>query len=719
MNLSLKKIFVIFLIFLVPVIFFFSLFLLREVAKKPLVKNKVEKSVPTGKTWEILLVYSRRENKLSVKKIALLNKTITQDNRSAKFSPYELKIINSKNSVLFSTKIQITEELIYNIIANPDSASSSVIPSQPKELNTLVYIPDYGEDVAVKIFHDGKLFFEIPLPKKNALRLTPKIFAAQPSGTCVVTAVFISDMYTDFSRFHADVDRIKAALVSTPPYDESMFDFKVIDNTESLGCENGILTCVNNPRIQQIGYAEYPNASKFIVLANQPIQNPYDGAVLGATTGIGGRTGAFSNASDGVHADLVPRVAVHEFLGHAVGLLYDRYVLVGNASGSPRSNCSSNPSGNAFWAQAGVDNAYPGCFAPNLYAPGPLSCTTSSPDLVSGGTPTSIMSAAGCGGSTFDAVETYWIEQNVLPDYQTCSGVTPTPTPTIITDCNKSGERICTPLDLSKPKMCDEGWYPSSSYSCPPTGPLICCVKIVAAKSPTPSAGAPTATPAPAGHCSTKGGVDLTKGTPPGYTGPRCGGIDYSNPARTSSAHPGCKGKYQDVYYCKEGDGYDVQSYSGGKYEAGPGGYCDSPEWCAVPTNTPSPSASTSPSSTPTGTPTSTPPPVNECQTCGNLKNAYVPGQGYMPYHSWGNNQCCAGAPYSCNDSTLTSCPAPTPTASVTSTPTTTVIPTPTPAACTQCVTNDQCQNPSHQLCGTGHDICMHAPSGVSFCSVW
>lgn len=517
---TVKKIFVVFLIFLFPLILFSGIFFLQQLIKKPSIKTKAEKSVPTGKTWEILLVYNGVEKKLSAKKISLLSKTITQDNRSAKFSPYELKIINSKNSVLFTTKIQITEELIYNIIANPDSsASSSLIPSQPKELNTLMYIPDYGEDVIVKIFREDVLFLEIPLPKKTALRFAPNVFAAQTSsGTCgALIAVFISDRYTDFTRFHADVDRIKAVYVSTPPYAAvaSMFDFKIIDNTEPLGCENGILTCVNNPRIQQIGYAKYPNASKFIVLANQPIQNPYDGSVLGVTTGIGGSTEVFSNASDGIHANLVPRVAAHEFLGHAVGLLYDRYVLVGNALGNPRSNCSSNPSGNAFWAQAGVSNGYLGCYAQNLYAPGPLSCSTSNPDLVSGGTPASIMSAAGCGGPNFDAVETYWIQQNVLPDYQACSGITPTPT------------NSQTPA----PSITQTVTPSNAPTSVPPSNPTSTISPSAGPTSSPVSPGGPTPTEEVAYSCFEK-----ISGNPP--VGTIKIGKLYCCPANDSACHP-------------------------------------------------------------------------------------------------------------------------------------------------------------------------------------
>jgi hypothetical protein len=119
--------------------------------------------------------------------------------------------------------------------------------------------------------------------------------------------------------------------------------------------------------------------------------------------------------------------------------------VVRNNSQSVKNNCSNNPGGESFWSAAGITQTYPGCFGEQRFAPAPNNCIADGhPTLVSGGSRSSVMSAAGCGSSQFDLVEKYWIERSILPKYSACAGeispssppLTITPTSTPVSACD-------------------------------------------------------------------------------------------------------------------------------------------------------------------------------------------------------------------------------------------------------------------------------------------
>lgn len=403
-------------------------------------------SKSTDKTWEIILIYDTNQDKISLKKLTLLNKKITSDYRSAEFSNYKLKVFSGTKS-LYETKVVISEQLIYNILNDPDSSESSGFPAQPSELETVLYIPFFDNADKIALYKEETSILELLVQKKNSLNIF-NIPQANGAVCRPLTVVFISDQYTDFNKFHQDAQRLIDAYKSTPPYNEAagMFDFKIVDNAEPLGCEKGIVNsyysdgtlrnvgCISNTRIEQIATSAYPNASKAIVIANQPFEHPYTGSVLGVTSGIGGFKEVFPNGEGGNLKQYFTQVGKHEFLGHAVGLLYDRYVSSNPSYGllqnGIRSNCTDNSSGEDFWRQAGTSQVFLGCSNRNQYGSSQLTCNTSNPRLISGGNPNSIMSAVGCGGGSFDAVEQLWIRNQVIPLYQSCPGGT-TPMPTL------------------------------------------------------------------------------------------------------------------------------------------------------------------------------------------------------------------------------------------------------------------------------------------------
>ena len=374
------------------------------------------------KTWEVILSFDTDSRKLISKKVTLIDKKITQDNRSADFSPYELVMESSNEEVLYRTKINITTDPLYDMSIDPPASGSSQ-PEIPDNLDTVVYVPYLEKGTKLLIKENSKNILEIKLPvKKNSLGFFNLSKAyAQTQGCAPLVVAFVSDGYTDFNKFHQDIETFRQIYLSVDPYNtQSIFDFRAVDNSESLGCKAS-LNCVGNSRITQIAKATYPDTSKVIVLVDKVIS----GGALGVTSGIGGNVAVFPNNGGNI-AQITRVVAAHEFLGHAVGLLYDRYVssssTYGKIQGNIRSNCTDNPSGENFWQTAGGQGVFNGCGNKSNYASSPITCAPPlNPQLLASGNPNTMMSAAGCANQPiFDSVEKYWIRTNVLPKY--CGG---------------------------------------------------------------------------------------------------------------------------------------------------------------------------------------------------------------------------------------------------------------------------------------------------------
>lgn len=413
--------------------------------------TKLEKI--SGATWEVVIRYDSVSDNLSLKGIRLAKKIITPT-ESLEKSPFSLQVMSRDGKVVYKKKIDIAMRLDYNLLAYPIDGSTQsadfTIPAQPKTLETLLYVP-YFNDASEIVIYNGK---------KKVLRINPpsgnfQVDSVRISESCnPLTTVFISDGYTNLDTYHADVKMLTQTLMNTEPFKSktpSVFDFKTIDNNEPLGCVHSLISCSKNTAlVKQIVSQSVPSAKKIIVLVNRPINTPADGAVAGINTPS---VSFFSNASDGVGRSLIPAIAVHEFLGHGVSGLDERYVMNGNTASGTGPNCSSNPAGKSFWAQAGVTQTYPGCAYENNYAPSPLNCPASSNQgLFSAGTTTSVMSSAGCGSVQFDVVEQYWIKNYILPKYSACTGdVTPTTSPSSSPSPTASIQ-VCDPYDEGSSK---------------------------------------------------------------------------------------------------------------------------------------------------------------------------------------------------------------------------------------------------------------------------
>jgi len=426
--------------FLIPIgilsilIVFTLSFLLFSRGSKEITPPKPEE--PSPETWEITLNYNSETKNLSLKKLALAGKSFRPDTRSDQDSPYKLSVLDKSNSIIYQSGIHITERVIFNV-SDVNELKGFV---QPAEFDTIVYVPYFFNASKLVITKNSTPVLHISLDQNSAtpvsFDLIPEALAQSASSCGPMQIVFISDAYTNFAQFQSDVDRIKSAFNATQPYASyasQIFDFKTINNSENLGCTSGIVPdpqrgrftgCIENPRIKQIGLAQFPTASKFIVLVNNPNAALVDGGIYGVANDIGGDLGIFTNRTD-IPTIEFTKTAVHEVLGHLVGKLYDRYLypFPFPLISSIKSNCSNNSSGEPFWRQSGASGAYQGCQDSSAYAPFPRNCGNN-------GNNSTIMSAASCSASGFDSVESAWISTQIIPRYQnSCSTPTPTPVP--------------------------------------------------------------------------------------------------------------------------------------------------------------------------------------------------------------------------------------------------------------------------------------------------
>jgi hypothetical protein len=398
---------------------------------------------PIDKTWEIILKFDTNSDKLSFKKLNILNNKIKQDSRGAEFSPYELVMYNVNDEAIYKTKINIMTTLLYDMSVDAP-ITGKIDFSLPKNLETVLYVPflDKGKTIIIK--KDNEQILKINLPEQIGFNFPglAKAYALGGSVPCSPLVVtFISDGYTDFGQFRKDVDQFKQIYLSTEPFaSANIFDFRIIENSEPLGCKSaGNLDCLGNSAIMQKAIIANPDTSKVIVLVNMQIPLAEK---QGVASGIGGDRAAFSNNGGNI-IDATKTVAIHEFLGHLVSKLYDRYVVnpdyrdsTGNfpfkdygliKSGDVKSNCTDNSGGESWWQAAGSTEISPGCASEKNWAPTKNTCTFTNSALLEAGNPTSVMSAVGCSKTlSFDSIEQAWIKADILPFYCRESSTTTT-----------------------------------------------------------------------------------------------------------------------------------------------------------------------------------------------------------------------------------------------------------------------------------------------------
>ncbi len=405
--------------------------------------NSIKTKEVTEKTWQLELTYNQTSQKLILDKLNLINGQYIPDQRNSLYSPYKLEVLDSKGKVIYSAKINITEQILYDFFPNATAGSSLT-----ENAKSVIFVPFQNTASKMIILRNNKNVLEVNLPGLTSYNFVQSADAASKSISCgPVTTVFINDNYTNIDRFKTDVSYLENLYNTTPPYNvnPSIFDFKEVDSSQNFGCAtSGIKACIENKltAIKSSGLRYYPSAQKFIVLVDNPNALSVDGGLAGLVNGVGGDVIIYTNfVYPGPTGGKPFAAASHELEGHAIGYLWDRYVSSDSnysviPSGYPQSNCSVNSSGEGFWPLAGSTGIYKGCANTNQYAPFPLTCQSFTKSLISGGTNDTIMSAIGCAPNEFDSVEKSWITNNILPFYKPCSGgpqstITPTPTPAV------------------------------------------------------------------------------------------------------------------------------------------------------------------------------------------------------------------------------------------------------------------------------------------------
>ena len=404
--------------------------------------NSFKTKETADKTWQLELTYNQVSQKLILDKLNLINGQYIPDQRNSLYSPYKLEVFDKSGKVIYSAKINITEQILYDFFPNA-TASSSLTGSA----KSVIFVPFQNNASKILISKNNKNVLEVNLPSLTSYNFIQSAEAATKSISCgPVTAVFINDNYTNISQFKTDVSYLENLYNTTPPYNVNpgIFDFKEVDAAQNFGCSvSGIKACIENnlSAIKSSGLRNFPSAQKFIVLVDNPNALSVDGGLAGLVNGVGGDVIIYTNfVYPGPTGGKPFAAASHELEGHSIGYLWDRYVSSDASysvipSGYPQSNCSTNPSGEGFWPSVGSTGVYKGCANSSQYGPFPLTCKSFTKSLISGGTNDTIMSAIGCAPNEFDSVEKSWIANNILPYYKPCSGmsqstITPTPAPT-------------------------------------------------------------------------------------------------------------------------------------------------------------------------------------------------------------------------------------------------------------------------------------------------
>ena len=351
-------------------------------------------------TFKMLVEYDGQSGRLELKEFSVLSERIEYDARLASGSSYKIVFNGDKGSVISSLPVSVNE----HIFSHPGPGEAAKNTDFPNKIASYIYVPFDAKVKNVSLLKNGQIVFEIPVPsypvQEGKVRNTSQI-----AQTCSrIPIAIISDGYSNMAAFRNDANNIILSL-SVDPYGaaSNYFDFKIYENTTPTGCTSNIVACFNTPALNgviQSARAETGAAGAIVLV---------QGGNTSASV-IGSGPAVINTIDSG---NLIWR-GKHEFLGHMIGQLYDRYYnqgagYVSQTSLNPglRSNCSDNPAGEAFWRDAGSTGAYPGCAtSTSFYAPFQPNCGPS-------GSSGTVMAL--CGGQGFDSVERAWIAQSILP----------------------------------------------------------------------------------------------------------------------------------------------------------------------------------------------------------------------------------------------------------------------------------------------------------------
>ncbi len=413
----------------------------------------IDKFIPViPKTFKVELEYDTFAKKLNLKDVAVLSEEVVIDNRLALFSPYEIAFYDTGSNQIYRSRATISE----SVIIEREPGDPGIVPAK---ISSTLYIPYSYSANRLIVYRAGREVINISIPDQSTSAEAENARIAQAPSCGGMKVVFISDGYGgNYTKFVNDVELARNAILNTPPYESltASFEFHNFENDQDLGCaSSGILSCVTSSAGVDGAIAraatQIPGAGSFIIMSNG-----------------GGTSAAYFNRYSVINssnAANIPFLARHEFLGHALGNLYDRYITNSILEGDIKSNCTDNPGGESWWGGAGGTGAYSGCTSNSFYAPFANTCSA-------GGNPGTVMAL--CGGQSFDSVESAWLTNYKIPSIRSCAGGPPPSTPSTPNNpsspggtnpptptqavCNGANEISCGGTCFSVSNNCAAGW---------------------------------------------------------------------------------------------------------------------------------------------------------------------------------------------------------------------------------------------------------------------
>ncbi len=415
-----------------------------------------EISTKTAAIYKVNVEFDRQEQRAEISSVETLRDKIVGLSTTDHISPYSVLILDENNNELMRKNITVSE----TIIAHPqhvDTISEETIEETlplPEIIGTSLYLPYYPNGAKIEILKDNQIETEITIPTDETnLSLTPSTNIADVSAG-KYKVVIVGEGFSDDASFQAKVNAFKSSISNVAPYGNvaDHIEFVTYQHNVGLGCSQNIVNCLWN-RTFETGAQQAMAATG----ANGVVGLINGGGTSGAYTGTGP---VMINANHDI-----PWLARHEFLGHMIGALNDRYLNAALGGGAgvafKPSNCSSNPNGESWWAQAGSTGAVAGCEAATLYSPFP-----NDPACPNGGNKNTIM--ANCPGATieFDSVEKHWISNYILPNLSNAvngggGGTNNPPQTTTCTGGSTTSASTCIGWDIAPGQ--DFYQYPSAA----------------------------------------------------------------------------------------------------------------------------------------------------------------------------------------------------------------------------------------------------------------
>lgn len=461
-------------IILLPALYF-TLLNQSEIAQKDAIKRVTNSA---NKIWELTLLLDTKTEAVSLKEINITDGIAPAS--PFEDTPYLAQVLDDKSNILFKTHFSLIQDIAYNSYFAPNISSEEARVTPPKigpTMQTPLALPYFPQAKTIKILKNDREILNISPPKLTSFSLFSPVFAETPASNCKkLYVVFIAEGYTDFIKFKQDAKAAQDSILSVEPFSryKDRIDFSKIENEQSLGCVEGNRfksSCINSDstkgKVLEIKKNKLPdlpfsaNYTKLVILVDADREQADTGSFIDGVAQVGGWLAVIPTR---LSAEIASGAYIHEIGGHLIGHLQDRYVYnitsdeerkvrEGNIK-ETSSNCSLNSEGEEFWRQArpvaaGGKNAYPKCVLDTAFGPAEQTCAIPGTTIKNRGNPDSVMSAVECGGKNFDKVEQWYLENNILKKYNSCSAPAANPAPAEQSQPDQNpqgaGKLICYP----------------------------------------------------------------------------------------------------------------------------------------------------------------------------------------------------------------------------------------------------------------------------------